>query len=279
MKATEIYEKTTAAILSQLETATGNWTAPWHSTGFLPTNATTYKAYQGGNTLILWATQIDQAYPTAEWATYKQWESFGAQVRKGEKGTGLVKWSPVIDRRTKGTADERQVLVPSGFTVFNAAQVDGYVPPAQHTVDLSEQLDHVDAFFDALGATITEGSPCYIPSFDQIQLPPIKDFYDHLGFYAVSAHEHAHWTGHKSRLDRKQDGGHGSADYAFEELVAEISASFTAAYLGFETTPRPDHAEYIKHWSALLHEDPQAIFKAASLAQKATNFLIEKAEA
>lgn len=275
MKATEIYERTTAKLLEQLESATGNWTAPWHSTGFLPTNATTHKAYQGGNVLILWGTQLDLGYPTSEWATYKQWESIGAQVRKGEKGTGLVKWSPVQDRRTE---EERTILVPSGFTVFNAAQVDGYVPPTAEAKPYSEQIIHVEEFFDAIGATITEGSPAYSPSLDMIMLPKIDDFIDHERYYATSAHEHAHWTGHTSRLARDHSGRFGSEAYAFEELVAEISASFTAAYLGFETEPRPDHAEYIKHWGAILRDDPQAIFKAASEAQKATNYLIAKAE-
>lgn len=275
MKATEIYEKTTAALLSQLETADGNWTAPWHSKGFLPHNATTQKAYQGGNVLILWGTQLTLGYATPVWATYKQWESIGAQVRKGEKGTGLVKWSPVIDKRDP--TGERTVLVPSGFTVFNAAQVDGYVPPAETTIDLSAQLDHVEEFFAAQGAIVLQGEPAYAPALDTIFLPPVSDFYDHLGFYAVTAHEYGHWTGNAKRLDRKQSGDQNSPEYAFEELIAEISASFTAAFLGFETEPRPDHANYIKHWAALLRDDPQAIFKAASAAQKATNFLIEKA--
>jgi antirestriction protein ArdC len=271
LKATEIYEKVTDQLLEGMKNPS-TWQAPWHGSNFLPKNASTDKAYQGGNVLVLWSEQLDKAYPTALWATYRQWDALGAQVRKGEKGTGLVKWSPVIDKRTKGTDHEKQVLVPYGFTVFNAAQVDGFTAPT--ATASPEPLPEIEAFFSNLGSTIIEGSPAYVPSMDVIQLPPISDFYDHIGFYATSAHEHAHWTGAPARLKRDHSGRFGSEAYAFEELVAEISAAFTAATLGFETEPRQDHANYISHWASLLKSDPSVIYKAASEAQKATNYLI-----
>lgn len=273
MKATEIYEKVTASLLKQLEGPLDSWSAPWHGSNFLPRNASTTKAYQGGNVLVLWGTQLDKAYPTAVWATYKQWDALGAQVRKGEKGTGLVKWSTVPDRKHPDT--DRTVLIPNGFTVFNAAQVDGYTP--EPTPEAPEPIQHCHDFFEAIGATVTQGAPSYIPSLDLIQLPPIEDFNSAESFYATSAHEHAHWTGAPARLKRDHTGRFGSEAYAFEELVAEISAAFTAAHLGIETSPRPDHASYVKHWAAILRDDSSAIYKAASEAQKATNFLIEKA--
>jgi antirestriction protein ArdC len=277
MKATEIYEKVTASLLKQLEDPSNlaTWRAPWHGSNFLPRNASTSNAYQGGNVIVLWSEQLDKAYPTALWATYKQWEALGAQVRKGEKGTGLVKYQSVIDRRTKDLPEDQQrnALIPLGFTVFNAAQVDGFTPPPADTIDISDKLEDVEEFFSNIPSRIIEGSPAYVPSLDVIQLPPVSDFYDHTGFYATSAHEHAHWTGHDSRLKRDHTGRFGSEAYAFEELVAEISAAFTAAALGFETAPRPDHASYIAHWAKILRDDSTAIYKAASEAQKATNFL------
>src|SRR6185312_15970638 len=42
------------------------------------------KPYRGVNVLMLWATAQKRAYTSNEWATYRQWQEAGAQVRKGE---------------------------------------------------------------------------------------------------------------------------------------------------------------------------------------------------
>ena len=51
----------------------------------LPVNAATGKPYRGINTVVLWATAQAEGYPSAVWATYRQWAELGAQVRKGEQ--------------------------------------------------------------------------------------------------------------------------------------------------------------------------------------------------
>jgi antirestriction protein ArdC len=275
-KTDEIYERVTNSIVSAIESGDdlGSWKAPWHGSSFLPTNATTLKPYSGGNVIVLWATQLDSAYPTATWATYKQWESIGAQVRKGERGTGLIKWSSVIDRKTAHLpeSDQRTTMIPNAFTVFNAAQVDGFTPPTP-PADV-QPIEHAAAFFSNINATIIEGEPAYSPVSDVILLPNIKQFDSAPAYYATSAHEHAHWSGAPHRLNRELSTKFGSEAYAFEELVAELSAAFTSAHLGISTIPRADHARYLKHWASILRSDPKAIYSAASLAQKATDYLI-----
>jgi antirestriction protein ArdC len=50
-------------------------------------------------------------------------------------------------------------------------------------------------------------------------------------------HEHVHWTGHSSRLDRDMTGSSFSQSYAFEELVAELGSvllSLTLVYQWLE---------------------------------------------
>lgn len=81
-----------------------------------------------------------------------------------------------------------------------------------------------------------------------------------------------HWTGHKSRLDRDQRGSFGSGDYAREELVAEMASAFACASLSIRPTVR--HADYIGSWLAVLREDEKAIFRAASAASKAADYLL-----
>jgi antirestriction protein ArdC len=82
----------------------------------------------------------------------------------------------------------------------------------------------------------------------------------------------AHWTGHPSRLARPFCGAFASADYAREELVAELGSAFVCAALGI--TGRLTHAEYLGAWLAILRADKRAIFTAASAARHAADFLI-----
>jgi antirestriction protein ArdC len=39
---------------------------------------------------------------------------------------------------------------------------------------------------------------------------------------------------------------------------------------------RPDYVKYLNHWHQLLGDDPKAIGRAASLAQKAVDYLLER---
>ena len=92
------------------------------------------------------------------------------------------------------------------------------------------------------------------------------------GYYATLVHELTHWTGHKARLNRDFIGRFGSEAYAFEELIAELGASFLCADL--QLSPRwHDHASYLQAWLKVLKGDKKAIFKAAAEAAKAANYL------
>ena len=82
----------------------------------------------------------------------------------------------------------------------------------------------------------------------------------------------AHWSGASHRLSRDQSGAFGSAPYAVEELVAELGAAFACASLGIVPTVR--HADYIASWLSVLKADSRAIFRAASAASKACDFLL-----
>jgi antirestriction protein ArdC len=281
--ATAIFDELTARLISKIESAEisgDDWSLPWHYSGgalSLPTNAATKKRYQGGNVLLLWATAEDKGYTTGWWATYKQWESLGAQVRKGEKATYGIKWSTVVTRETKNLPpdEQRTRLVPFTFSVFNAAQVDGWEPPQANG---PEPIEHAEAFFAKIGAkVITDDHAYYAPLFDYIGIPQVSDFKDAESYYATLGHEHTHWTSHVSRVNRELGKRFGDNAYAAEELVAELGAAFLAAHLGLSTEPRDDHAQYLKYWLAILKADDKALWKAASLAQAATDFLIDAA--
>ena len=52
-----------------------------------------------------------------------------------------------------------------------------------------------------------------------------------------------------------------------------MTAAFLCAELGITCEPRPDHAQYISQYLALLKHDPKAIFTAAAKAAQAADYL------
>jgi antirestriction protein ArdC len=166
--------------------------------------------------------------------------------------------------------------------VFNASQVDGFELPAPpERLGPIERMESVDRFFAATGARVEHGGEqaFYSPAKDYIQMPEEGLFCGtdtmtrHEAYMAVLGHEAIHWTSHSSRLDRNLSKRFGKAERAAEELVAEIGAAFLCAELGITQDVRPDHAQYLSHWLALVKDDPKAIFTAAARASEAVNYL------
>ena len=292
----DIYQCITDRIAAAIEAGAGTWQMPWHpgadgATPRLPVNAATGKPYRGINTVVLWATAQAEGYPSAVWATYRQWAELGAQVRKGEQSSPVVFWKingpdEGEDGGTGGGdgggaagedgADGRRPrMFARGYSVFNVAQVDGYAAPALPALPEPERIGHAEAFFAALGADIRHGGnrACYVPSLDQIRMPPFPAFRDAVAYYATLAHEATHLTGHASRCNRDLRGRFGEEAYAAEELVAELGAAFLCADLALAPEPRPDHAAYVASWLKVLRGDKRAIFTAAAKAQQAADWM------
>ncbi len=159
--------------------------------------------------------------------------------------------------------------------MFNVAQVDGYAPPPSPILTPFERHNAADAFIQSSSATIRHGShhACYIPSRDEIHLPPEGAFLDAQGYYGVALHELVHWTGHPSRCARDLRNRFASEAYAAEELIAELGSAFLCAAIGISTEPRIDHARYIDSWLKVLKSDKRAIFTAAAKANQAVTYL------
>jgi len=251
----------------------------------LPRNAGTGRRYSGINVLILWATVFERGFGGQGWLTYKQAQALGGNVRKGETGTTICyadRFTPKDERDKPITeaSDEhrRQVAFLKRFTVFNVDQCEG-LPDALSVgggafLGERETIECAEALITATGAQIGIGGDkaFYMPTADRIQLPPQQTFHDQVNYYRTALHELGHWTGHPSRLDRDQTGALRSASYAREELVAEMCSAFTCAELGIVPTVR--HADYIGAWLEVLREDARAIFRAASQASKAADYLL-----
>ena len=87
----DLYTRITSLIVEAMEAGVGEYRMPWHQHGGgLPHNAITNKPYSGVNTLALWATNQLRGYTSPFWASYRQWSTKGAQVRRGEKAAPIV---------------------------------------------------------------------------------------------------------------------------------------------------------------------------------------------
>ena len=103
----------------------------------------------------------------------------------------------------------------------------------------------------------------------------LDDHLDEHAYIVRSLHELVHWTGHKSRCDRKFGEVFGNEAYAFEELVAELGAALLGSACSL-TMNIENHASYLASWKAGLKDDPTAIQRALSAASKAVKFLLER---
>ena len=286
----DVYAEVTATIIRQLEAGRLPWVQPWAanaSTGsMMPHNASTGRAYSGVNVLLLWSAQMEAGYSSAAWMTFNQARELGGCVRKGSKGRMIV----YADRFTPASEKERAVKegdeAQSRFflkrhTVFNVAQIDGL--PDRFSVEPElvgerQQIEAAERLIEASGVEFRIGGDkaYYVPALDFVQVPDQRRFADQVNFYRTVCHELCHATGHKSRLDRNLLTIDGLKDRAREELVAEMGSAFVCASLTIVPTVR--HADYIGSWLEVLKNDNRAIFKAASAASKAADWLLSRVE-
>src|SRR5260370_28613905 len=196
----DVYQRVTSQIVNAIESGVSNWRTPWHTSGkfaFSPINVTSKKPYRGINTVCLWAAAQAKGYERGEWATYNQWLERGAQVRRGEKSTTVVFWKFANNAAETEDGDESpksgsRLLFTRGYSVFNAAQVDGYTPAADAEIPMPERIAHADAFFKAIGAAVQHGGnqAFYAPASDHIQMPPFQAFRQAVAYYSTLAHHH-----------------------------------------------------------------------------------------
>ncbi len=288
-----LYDEVTAKIIAQLEAGVFPWVQPWSTAAAvpgLPRNAISGRLYSGINVLILWGAVVEGAYPSQDWLTFRQALAAGGCVRKGERGQTVFyadRFTPERERAQGQASAQEHGAAPDGeprsipflkrFTVFNAAQCDGL--PARLPTDPTplppcEQNARAEGLIAATGADFRIGGAraFYDLGGDFVQVPPQAAFDQPIDYYRTALHELGHWSGSKTRLARDQSGAFGTTLYAREELCAELASAFLCAHLGIVPTVR--HADYLGQWLAVLRADSRAIFKAASQASKAADYLL-----
>lgn len=305
----DVREDLAARLMQQMEKNEAFWQKPWDAGDMeAPFNATTGKPYKGINAQYLMMFCPDPA--DNRWCTYKQAQEQGWQVKKGEHGVSIEKWSEYAHKRT---ADEIQKLREAGavgpieaeekrlgvryYTVFHASQIDG-IPAREQRPEIARRNNEVDprlpGLAEAMGVEVQHsGSRAfYRTSQDRVNLPPVELFKSGQDHDTVFLHELSHSTGHPERMGRDLSGTFGSQKYAKEELRAELSAAMTALSLGIGFSPDAQNQEegrevvagvdntaaYLNSWlRGLPEKDRQKeLMQAISGAQKISDYLIER---
>ena len=284
---TNLYDEITGKIIAELEVGRFPWVQPWGTASAkaplgLPRNAATGRSYSGINILILWGAVVQHGFPGQGWLTYRQAAALGGNVRKGEQGTTVVyadRFVPEDEkRRARETGEEAQAIpFLKRFTVFNAAQCErlpdditvAVPPPPPGLIE-----PRVEALIRATGVDFRIGGDraFYVPADDYVVVPPPQAYFEPINWHRTALHELGHASGHRSRLNRDFSSSFGTKKYAFEELIAEMSAAFCCASLGIVPTVR--HADSIGSWLDVLREDSRAVVRAASQASKAADWIL-----
>lgn len=269
----DTYLDITQKVVSLLKKGVAPWRRPW-DTPFLqmPLNAETRRHYRGINIPLLWMAQQAGGYKFPLWGTKPTWKRLCGEVLAGQKPTMIY-----LFRRLKGSN-----VVLTSFQVYNLDQIFGCLLFRQR---LAAQRPEISLDFQAGEKLFQKHDPkevhrgqraYYDHHKDVIHLPFKKLFLSKGGYWTTKLHELIHWTGHLLRLNRRFGTSVKSAEYAYEELVAEIGTSFLCSALNMPEAldEMPNHVSYIKDWLSIMDSDEKAVFKAASAATIAVEFLL-----
>lgn len=285
---TDKFKLVAEQLLALLASGTKPWTKGWATTPYC--NAASGHRYSGFNPVLAETSVMTWGYSTTLFVGFQQAKDLGLTMIKGSKATWLrVGGTGKKEESDPETGEKCEKFYRFGkwLAVYNldcftdtaasvtkAELLERYQPPPNE----APRIDLVEALIAAQQATIVVGGnrACYVPNTDQIHMPPYESFSSAAAYYATVIHELSHRTGHPSRLNRELKGDKGSAEYAFEELVADMSAAFVCSVLGI-SADMENHASYLAGWMRLIKDDSKAFFKAYTHAQAAAELLLETA--
>lgn len=287
-------------IIDRLEVGDIIWQKRWST--LKPYNETTKSDYKGINRFILSIQNMLFGYDDPRWMTYKQVIDSGYQIKSGSKSTKIEVYK-LIDKETKkevtsellekkkeelSKEEFKEYLenciyqMNKNYNVFNGTQIEGlkkYEIPKMSKEELEKRNERIEKIILKSEAEVLyDGGNLSYYDFakDKIHIP-LKDRFNTMeDYYATTLYEIGHSTGHESRLNRKIKNDFGDYEYAFEELVAEITSVFTSQDLGLHISDKllDNHTVYIKEWYNRIMDNPNSFFEAIKEAEKASNYIL-----
>ena len=287
MSKTKKYLEDFAGNLAQAMIKNGtNWDCIFKRNS-MPVNASTNKRYKGINFLMLNYETQQKEYSQPIFASYKQWASLNAQVKKGTTGTPIVFYRPIMEKSKIDPNKEVYAGCILNYSkVFNIDQVDltdANFSPAEFKTGKQYSITEIDNFIKATEVEIThsDGKGCYYsPAKDLINMELKSNFKDTkesdatVHYYSTLFHELTHSTLHEKRLNRKNKFDDNKKSYAYEELIAEIGSILFSHEFNFTKTIRDNHAKYLNSWIQCLQNDYTFLTGATAQSQKAVDFFM-----
>ena len=281
-----------------------DWKKEWKgSGGNAPHNGITKACYRGCNAFSLSLISMMKGYDDPRWVTMVQIMDKEGKYHPGEKwhlkagskATYVEYWFPYDLKEKKaltwekfkeevaGGRSENEFKLSTRYTaVFNACDIEGMPEiPASDPIDMSAD-ELVTKLSESMGVPITTDggdSAYYSIASDSIHLPTRESFSNEYAFNATALHELSHSTGHSSRLNRNMTGFFGTSQYAYEELVAEMSSCFMGVCLDAEMSPAhmDNHKAYVQSWIKEIKDKPDTLIRAIKDAQTAASYMDFKA--
>lgn len=287
-----VYEIITNRIVEEMSKGIIPWQRPWHGLNDLAISYETRKPYSLLNQLIL-----DRP---GEWLTFNQVKALGGSIKKGAKA-GMVtfyKVSPIKVEETVTNEEGEEItrektkmsFILRYYNIFHIEDCDGIQSkmgdaPMEKNEPIYEAEKAIGEYLDRESSLRFQcrksNRAYYSPSEDTVVVPLLEQFNTPEQYYSTVFHEMVHSTGHTSRLDRKSGmkSFFGNEEYSKEELVAEIGSAMICGILGFETKKTfKNSIAYLQNWIQVLKNDKKMIVLAASAAEKATNFILNRNE-
>lgn len=262
--------------------------ADWQS----PENATTGKRYRGINRFFLSLIRIQRKYQDPRWATFQQIKKQGWHLKEAKgQGVKVEYWYPYDPKEKKAISwetfrmeqedpEKAYQLRVAYSTVFNGDLIEGIPELSKPEVEKRDIVEDeiIERLSKSMGVPIKNdgGNAAYYNlTEDQVHLPEKEYFHSDYVYNVTALHELAHATGNKSRLDRDMGHPFQSPEYAFEELVAEMSSCFMAAELQIPQTDFhiENHKAYVQSWIRAIRNKPDTLIRAISLAEKTTAYM------
>jgi antirestriction protein ArdC len=294
MKKKTVYDIVTDKIISIIEKEEKLIWRPTFKRYGLAKNFVSGNNYQGINMLLLnFATSHEVPY----YLTMKQANKLGGSVKKGSKPEMVVNYNISYKNADKKTItkEEYQQLKDKGekvnifkslryYNVFNITDTEGikYKLPELKIYDnqIIKTCEKVVSQMPQRPKIIHEKATraYYTLNKDYVNIPKIELHESSEDYYNTLFHELVHSTGHPKRINRSTIttlSQFGDITYSEEELVAELGASFLAAYTGIDRESlMKNNAAYLKGWVSKFRDNKKMILKAAAEAQKAVNWIV-----
>jgi antirestriction protein ArdC len=274
-----VYDLVTTKIISLLEKGVIPWKQPWIEAG-IPQNLFSKRPYRGVNLLLL----NSLSYERNLYLTFNQVRKIGGTVRRGEHGHIVVYYTVKKSKETGEHEEEetkRKILLR--HFVFNVSQValpESFVIPMverqNDPITACERI--VNECPKPLVITHLKPQAYYSPTLDYINMPPKNTFISSESYYDALFHELCHFSGHSSRLNRPgvADRTRTDESYSFEELIAQLGASFLSNHAGILPPVIDNSAAYIAGWLNVLRNDKRMILRASAAAQRAADFILNR---